>query len=242
MSDNERTTASQVASNRLAEPRLVGLAGLAMVAGIVVLGPVMAGPDSWAHGAVADYRRALGGSAFLSAAPTRFGFYALLTAAEIMFLAGLWLWTLRSSGRSLSSVVVGLAAGGFVAGGIASDGFSFAQLIALHGGRGVAPDANLGVILDVASNLAIIETNVCLGLVIGVVSLLGLRQRSLPGWLCRYGLVAAATAAVPGFLPTRVAVFVLSNLLRLSFLALLSVSMYRLRAVDVAGSEPVVAI
>ncbi|WP_261556185.1 hypothetical protein [Frankia tisae] len=218
--------------------RWIGAAGVVMVVGIIGLGPAMGGPDSWASDAVAQYRDTLDGSTFLDVAPVRFGAYALLTAFEMFFFAGLWSWVRRIAPRSMASPLVALAAAGFVAGGIASDGFNFAQAIALHGGRGVSVDANLAVISDVASTLVIIEVNVCLAVAVAAVSAIGLRNRTLPAALCWYGLVAAAASALPGFFASSFPVFVLSNLLRLAFVVAISVLMWLGR---VPGGEEVMA-
>ncbi len=194
-----------------------------MVVGIIVLGPVLGGPDALASTAVIDYGKDLAGSSFLRMAPARFGCYALLTAAELVFFAGLWSCARRLAPRTILPLVVASAGAAFVAGGMAADAFSLGQLIALHAGNGVRPDANLAVIADVASTVLLIEVNVCLGVAIAAICVAGLHARALPAWLCWYGFVAAAAAAVPGFAPTTEALFIVSNLLRLTFVAALSV-------------------
>jgi hypothetical protein len=206
-----------------------GAAGLVMVLGIIVLGPVLGGPDALASTAVTDYGKALAGSNYLRMAPTRFGFYALLTSVELVFFAGLWSFARQLAPRTIVPSVVALSGAAFVAGGMASDAFSLGQVIALHAGNGVRPDANVAVIADVASMVLLIEVNVCLGVAIAAICLAGLRTRSLPSWLCWFGVVAAVACAVPGFAPTTEALFIVSNLLRLAFVAALSVLFLRPR-------------
>ena len=207
-----------------------GAAGLVMVLGIIVLGPVLGGPDALASTAVTDYGKDLAGSNFLRMAPTRFGFYALLTAVELVFFAGLWSFARQLAPRTIVPLIVALSGAAFVAGGMASDAFSLGQVIALHAGNGVRPDANLAVIADVASTVLLIEVNVCLGVAIAAICLAGLRSRAVPSWLCWFGFVAAAACTVPGFAPTTEALFIVSNLLRLAFVAALSVLFLRRRS------------
>jgi hypothetical protein len=133
------------------------------------------------------------------------------------FFGGLWSFVRRLAPRAIAAPIVALAAAAFVAAGIASDAFSFGQMITLHAHDGVRPDANLAAIADVSSSLVLIEANVCLGVVLAAVSIVGLRRQALPAVLCWFGLVAAAASAVPGFAPTTEALFIVSNLLRLAF-------------------------
>ena len=211
-----------------------GAAGLVMVLGIIVLGPVLGGPDALASTAVTDYGKDLAGSNFLRMAPTRFGFYALLTAVELVFFAGLWSFARQLAPRTIVPLIVALSGAAFVAGGMASDAFSLGQVIALHAGNGVRPDANLAVIADVASTVLLIEVNVCLGVAIAAICLAGLRSRALPSWLCWFGFVAAAACTIPGFAPTTEALFIVSNLLRLAFVAALSVLFLRRRSSSIS--------
>jgi hypothetical protein len=198
-----------------------------MVIGIIVLGPVLGGPDALSSTAAADYAKDLGGSTFLRIAPVRFGCYALLTGAELVFFAGLWSFARQLVPRTVIAPIVALSAAAFVAGGMASDAFSLGQLIALHAGNGVHPDANLAVIADISSTILLIEVNVCLGVAIAAICVAGIRTQGLPAPLCWYGFVAAAAAVVPGFAPTTEAAFIVSNLLRLTFVAALSVVFIR---------------
>lgn len=222
--------------------RTAGVAGLAMVIGIIVLGPVFGGPDAFSSSAVTDYAKDLGGSSFLRTAPSRFGCYALLTAFELVFFGGLWSFVHRLSPRTLLAPAVALSAAAFVAGGMASDALSLGQLIALRAGNGVRPDANLAVIADISSTVLLVEVNVCLAVAITAACIAGIRTRGLPAPLCWFGFVAAAAAAVPGFTPTTEAVFIVSNLLRLAFVAALSVVLIRrsATAADSADSSLVV--
>jgi hypothetical protein len=215
---------------RIGSATATGAAGLVMVLGIIVLGPVLGGPDAFASTAVTDYGKDLAGSNFLRMAPVRFGFYALLTAVELVFFAGLWSFTRQLAPRTIVPLVVALSGAAFVAGGMASDAFSLGQVIALHAGNGVRPDANLAVIADVASTVLLIEVNVCLGVAIVAICLVAARTRSLPSWICWFGFVAAAACAIPGFAPTTEALFIVSNLLRLAFVAALSVLFLRRRS------------
>lgn len=218
-----------------------GAAGLVMVVAIIVLGPVLGGPDAFSGQAVADYGKDLAGSHFLSLAPARFGCYALLTAVELIFLSGLWAFARQLAPRTMVAPVVALSAAAFVAGGMASDALSLGQLIALHADNGVRPDANLAVISDVASTVLLIEVNVCLGVAIAAVCLAALRSRAVPAPLGWFGLIAAAASAVPGFAPTTEAVFIGSNLLRLAFVAAISVLFLHraVRSSSDSGSESV---
>jgi hypothetical protein len=219
--------------------RLVAAAGIVMVLGIIVLGPVMGGPDAFAGDAVRHYNDMLAGSPFLRAAPIRFGGYALLTAVELVFVAGLWSFVRQLAPRGIASPLVALSGAAFVAGGIASDAFTFGQMISMHAGNGAQPDGSLAAVADVSATLALIEVNVCLGVTVAVVSVVGLRTRALPTWMCWYGCLAAAASTVPGFAPTTEAVFIASNLLRLAFI--LAVCVQLLRGGDgrvaVAGGE-----
>lgn len=203
--------------------RAAGAAGLVMVIGIIVLGPVLGGPDALSGSAVADYAKDLRGSSYLQNAPVRFGCYAVLTAVELVFFGGLFSFARRLSPRTMLAPVVGLSAAAFVAGGVASDAFSLGQRIALRAGNGVRPDANLAVIADVSSTVLLIEVNICLAVAITAVCIAAMRTRGLPTPLCWFGIVASAAAVVPGFVPTAETVFVVSNLLRLAFVAALSV-------------------
>lgn len=214
-------------AERQGSVRSAGTAGLMMVIGIIVLGPVLGGPDALSSTAAADYAKDLGGSTFLRIAPVRFGCYALLTGAELVFFAGLWSFARQLVPRTVIAPIVALSAAAFVAGGMASDAFSLGQLIALHAGNGVHPDANLAVIADISSTILLIEVNVCLGVAIAAICVAGIRTQGLPAPLCWYGFVAAAAAVVPGFAPTTEAAFIVSNLLRLAFVAALSVVFIR---------------
>jgi hypothetical protein len=207
--------------------KTAGLAGLVMVIGIIVLGPVLGGPDAFSSSAITDYATDLGGSRFLRTAPARLGGYALLTAVELVFFSGLWSFARQLAPRTLVAPIVALSAAAFVAGGMASDAFSLGQAIALHAGNGIRPDANLAIIADISSTVLLIEVNVCLGVAIAAVCVAGLRPQGLPAPLCWFGFVAAAAAAVPGFVPTTEAVFIVSNLSRLAFIAALSVVFIR---------------
>lgn len=207
--------------------RTAGAAGLLMVIGIVVLGPVLGGPDALSGSAVADYAKDLDGSSFLRAAPARFGCYALLTAVEVVFFSGVWSFARQMAPRTLLAPIVALSGAAFVAGGMVSDALSMGQVIALHAGNGVRPDANLAVIADISSTVLLIEVNVCLAVAIAAVCVAGIRTQGAPAPLCWFGLSAASAAVVPGFVPTTQAVFIVSNLLRLAFVAALSVMFIR---------------
>jgi hypothetical protein len=215
--------------------RAAGVAGLVMVIGIIVLGPVLGGPDALSSSAVTDYAKDLGGSTFVRTAPARFGGYALLTAVELVFFAGLWSFARQLAPQTVIAPIVAMSATAFVAGGMASDAFSLGQVIALHTGGGVRPDANLAVIADISSTVLLIEINVCLAVAIAAVCIAGIRTRGLPAPLCWFGFVAAAAAMIPGFVPTTEAVFIGSNLLRLAFVAAISVVFIR-RAATVRES------
>jgi hypothetical protein len=204
-----------------------GAAGLVMVAAVIVLGPVMGGPDVFSSHAVADYARSLAGSGHLSRAPYQFGGEALLTAAELAFFAGVWSLVRRLAPNTGLALVIALAGAAFVAGGMASDAFSYGQLIALHVANGVKPDPQLAVISDISSTLLLIEVNICLGTAIATVCLAGLRSGGLPKAFCWYGLIAAAAALITGFVPTAEPVFIIGNLSRLVFIAILSVLLIR---------------
>jgi hypothetical protein len=162
----------------------------------------------------------------------------LLTAVELLFFGGLWSFTRQLAPRTVLPAVVALSGAAFVAGGMASDAFSLGQVIALHAGNGVQPDANLAVIADVASTVLLIEVNVCLGTAIAAICVAGLRTRGLPIPLCWFGFAAAAASAVPGFAPTTEALFIVSNLLRLAFVAALSVLLLRHRSNAAAPLTP----
>jgi hypothetical protein len=211
--------------------KTAGVAGLIMVIGIIVLGPVLGGPDALSSTAVADYARDLTGSSFLRMAPARFGCYALLTAVELVFFAGLWSFARQLAPRTVLAPIVALSGAAFVAGGMASDAFSLGQVIALHAHNGVRPDANLAVIADLSSTVLLIEVNVCLAVAIAAVCVAAIRTQGLPAPLCWFGFVAAAAAVIPGFVPTTEGVFIVSNLLRLAFVAALSVVFIRRSAI-----------
>lgn len=215
---------------RLGPATATGAAGLAMVLGIIVLGPVLGGPDAFTGTAVTDYGKDLAGSTYLHMAPTRFGFYALLTGVELVFFAGLWSFARQLAPRTVLPLVIALSGAAFVAGGMASDAFSLGQVLALHAGNGVRPDANLAVIADVASTVLLIEVNVCLGVAIAAICLAVLSSGALPAWLCWFGFAAAAASAIPAFAPTTEALFIVSNLLRLAFIAVMSALILRHRS------------
>lgn len=204
-----------------------GAAGLAMVAAIIVLGPVMGGPDAFSSHAVTDYAKSLAGSGHLRRAPYQFGGEALLTAVELVFFAGLWSLVRRLVPGSGLTLIVALAAAAFVGGGMASDAFTYGQLIALHVGNGVTSDPQLAVISDISAIALLIEVNICLGTAIVTVCVAGLRSGGLPKTLCWYGFVAGAAAVVTGFVPTSEPVFIISNLSRLAFIAVLSILLIR---------------
>ena len=206
---------------------MAGVAGLVMVVGIIVLGPVLGGPDALSGSAVTDYAKDLAGSSFLRAGPARLGCYVLLTAVELVFFSGLWSFARQLAPRTLLDPIVALSGAAFVAGGMASDAFSLGQVIALHAGNGLRPDANLAVIADISSTVLLIEVNVCLAVAIAATCVAGIRTRQVPAPLCWFGFIAAAAAVVPGFVPTTEAVFIVSNLLRLAFVAALSVMFIR---------------
>jgi hypothetical protein len=218
-----------------------GVAGLVMVIGIVVLGPVLGGPDALSSSAVTDYAKDLGGSSFLRMAPARLGCYALLTAVELVFFGGLWSFARQLAPRTVLAPIVALSSAAFVAGGMASDAFSLGQVIALHAGNGVRPDANLAVIADISSTVLLIEVNVCLAVAIAAVCVAAIRTQELPAALCWFGFLAAAAAVIPGFVPTTEPVFIVSNLLRLAFVATLSVVFIR-RSVTTRESASSVSI
>ncbi len=177
--------------------RAAGAAGLVMVIGIIVLGPGSGWPRCVGSTAVTDYAKDLAGSSFLRAAPARFGCYALLTAVELVFFAGLWSFARQLAPRTLLAPIVALSGAAFVAGGMASDALSLGQVIALHAGNGVRPDANLAVIADISSTVLLIEVNVCLGVAIAAICVAGIRTPGVPAPLCWFGFVAAAAARSP---------------------------------------------
>jgi hypothetical protein len=198
-----------------------------MIAAIIVLGPVMGGPDAFGPHAVTDYAKSLAGSGHFRRAPYQFGGEALLTAVELVFFAGLWSLVRRLVPGSGLTLIIALAAAAFVGGGMASDAFTYGQLIALHVDNGVAPDPQLAVISGISAIALLIEVNICLGTAIVTVCVAGLRSGGLPKPLCWYGFVAGGAAVVTGFFPTHEPVFIISNLSRPAFIAVLSVLLIR---------------
>lgn len=204
-----------------------GAAGLVMIAAIIVLGPGMGGPDAFGSHAVTDYAKSLAGSGHFRRAPYQFGAEALLTAVELVFFAGLWSLVRRLAPGSGLTLIIPLAAAAFVGGGMASDALTYGQLIALHVDNGVASDPQLAVISDISAIALLIEANICLGTAIVAVCVAGLRSGGLPKLLCWYGFLAGGAALVTGFVPTHEPVFIISNLLRLAFIAVLSILLLR---------------
>src|ERR1700733_12654687 len=88
----------------------VGAAGLVMVFGIIVLGPVLGGPDALSSTALTDYGKDLASSNFLRVAPARFGCYALLTAVELVFFAELWSFARQLAPRTVLAPIVAVGA------------------------------------------------------------------------------------------------------------------------------------
>ena len=196
--------------------QVAGWSGIAMLAAILVNGPLSALwglPEYWSTGAASDLGAYLGDPARLRLAVAFFFLSTLIFAFGIPFFAGLRL-VLRTHGSSeIFSSVLSIGAGLFFAGGLVSEVMSAGMATVVLAAPSYVPDPNAALAVQGLQFAALIQGQVGLGVAILAVSVAMWR---VPGWravaivglvagaidLARPLAVAAPTFAIALFVPT----------------------------------------
>lgn len=208
--------------------RGTGWAGLAAIATLAVYIVVLAPKaDSAVEGGPAATSRWLDDPATAAGALPALAVGALSYALVLLFLGGATRLVAWWDPEGPWAQVVGISAGLFVAGAMASDVVLLAVPLARHVVPQTPIDPGLVAVLDQAWLIALVEAQVALGTALGAAAVAGALARrrgaNVPRLLLWLG-AAGALATIPLVLwPTEAPVLLATNQLRLAWIVALSV-------------------
>jgi len=193
-----KTDATDAATRETVSPALrwAGWSGVAMLAVVVVNGPLAAlrgVPSYWSPEAVTDVGTYLTDTSNLWLAVLFFFLSTLIFVFAIPFFAGLRVLSRSHEASGLASGTVLLGAGLFLAGGLVSEVMSTGMAMVVQAAPSYDLDANAALAIQGLQFVALIQGQVGLGVVMIAVSLMALKARSAafaPPGLISLGLAA----------------------------------------------------
>lgn len=188
-----RPSASATPAERLPSLRLAGLSGLAMLAAIIVNGPLAAArgvPQYWEPNASTAIAARLGDAAAFPASIAFFFLSTLIFVLGIPFIAGLRRVVREQSPDGLGADVVLLGGGLFFGAGLLSEVLSTGFSIVVQSAPSYVLDANGALAVQALQFAALVQGQVGLGLVLIATSIALARSARAPMWLVALGLLA----------------------------------------------------
>lgn len=225
--------------------RVTGWCGIGMVAAILVNGPlsqvVQRIPSYWDAGAAGAFSAYLRDGTKVDQMVVFFALSNLIFVFAIGFFAGL---RSVSNGSDLSMWARGVVSVGsalFLAGGLLSETLSTGIAVVLRSTPDYHLDVNSVLLLQGLWSTALSQGQVALGVVIVTVSAISLRDRSLPGWLAWFGVVAGIVTILRLGLITHIPLFIAAFQPTFLWIAAVSLVLVRSGRRSASGARQVTA-